>query len=180
MSQALELPRLHGLRTPLLHALRFALVAGPLFALLYAPYPASSLPAQLLAGYVELVARAAAALLAPFDPSVRLVDQVMITGRFPLLIVLDCTALDVQALYTAAVLSMPFGWRYTLLGALAGCLALGLVNLVRIAVLYWVGVHAPGYFDLLHEDVLTFALLLCAVACFWLFVGLAERARAAP
>jgi exosortase/archaeosortase family protein len=175
MSHAIELTRTHGLRAPFAHALRFALWAALLLALLYAPYPADSIIVQLLAGYVALVARASAWLLALGDPSVRLVDEVLITGRFPLQIVLDCTALDVQALYSAAVLSAPLRWSVRLAGTLAGCAALSAINLGRIVVLYWIGVHAPAHFDLMHEDVLTFALLACACGGFWAFTKLAPR-----
>jgi exosortase/archaeosortase family protein len=175
MTHAIELTPAHGLRAPFAHALRFALWAALLLALLYAPYPADSLIVQLLAGYVALVARASAALLALGDPGVRLVDEVLITGRFPLQIVLDCTALDVQALYLAAVLSAPLRWSVKLAGALAGCAALSAINLARIALLYWIGVYAPAHFDLLHEDVFTFGLLACACGCFWTFTRLAAR-----
>jgi exosortase/archaeosortase family protein len=147
----------------------FALLAALFFGLLYFPYPADSTAVRWLSRYVTWVARAAAACLGLFDPSVRLVDQVVIQGRFPLQIVLDCTALDVQALYLAAVVSAPVALRAKLLGALAGLCFLTLVNLARIVILYWVGVYAPARFDLVHEDLLTFAMLAAACLAFVTF-----------
>jgi exosortase/archaeosortase family protein len=152
--------------------LHFGLLAALSFGLLYFPYPTDSTPARWLSGYVELVAHAATAVLWLFDPAVRLTEGLVIQGRFPLQIVLDCTALDVQALYLAAVASAPLALRSKLAGAIAGVAFLGVVNLARIAILYWVGVYAPARFDMVHEDLMTFAML--AAACL-AFAGFARQ-----
>ncbi|HEY6880514.1 MAG TPA: hypothetical protein VI299_20965 [Polyangiales bacterium] len=168
-----------GSRATLWRLALFALVSALLFALLYYPHPPDSRAADLLSGYVAWVARAATHVIALFDPSVVLMDHVVIAGRFPLRIVLDCTALDVQALFVSAVLAAPASARSKLLGALGGVAFLAVANLVRIVALYYVGVHAPARFDLMHEDVFTFAMLACACLAFFLFATQHSRARAA-
>jgi exosortase/archaeosortase family protein len=155
----------------------FAVVAVLAFGLVYFPYPPDSVPARLLFAYVAFVARSATWTLGLLDPSVMLTDRIVINGRFPLQIVLDCTGLDVQALYLAAVVAAPASALHKLLGASAGLSFLLLANLARIALLYYVGVYAPARFDLLHEDVLTFAMLACACAAFLSFALAGTRSR---
>jgi exosortase/archaeosortase family protein len=113
--------------------------------------------ASYLAGY----ARAAGALLVLFDPSVH-VEGATIFGRFPMQIVKDCDAMEVNILFASAVLAYPANWSRRALGVVVGVLLLGAANLSRIASLYWIGVSAPGAFESAHRDV--FPLLLVGVA----------------
>lgn len=147
----------------------FVLLAGTLLTVIYFPYDPTSLAAGVLTSYVHGVARVAAGALSLMDSSIQLREETLILGRFPLRIVLDCTALDVQALYLAAVLSFATGWPSKLVGALSGLLFLSFANLLRIVVLYLTGVHAPVRFDLMHEDVMTLAMLTCACLAYAVF-----------
>lgn len=54
--------------------------------------------------------------MALFDPAV-LVKGPLIIGRFPLRIVMECTALDAQALFAAFVLAFRARWPQKLCGA---------------------------------------------------------------
>lgn len=157
---------------------RFGVFALLVFGSLYYPHAPASWPARALHAYVGLVARAAAFTIGLFDHSAKLLDDTIIAGRFPLQIVLDCTALDVQALYLAAVLSLAAPVVVKLAGACAGLVFLTLANLARIAALYFVGVAAPARFDLLHEDVMTFAMMACACLAFVTFAQLASARSA--
>ena len=163
-------------RAATLQALRFGLLSLFLFAFLYYPHDPSSWPARAIGGYVSWVARAAAFSIGLADNSVALTQGTVIGGRYPLQIVLDCTALDVQALYLSAVLALRAPAGIALKGALSGLAFLALANLARIAALYFVGVYAPARFDLIHEDVMTFVMMACACLAFVTFARFASRA----
>lgn len=64
---------------------------------------------RLFDGYLAGYARAAGALLSLFDPAVR-VSGPEIHGRYPLVIVRDCDAMEVNILFVSAVLAFPAGW----------------------------------------------------------------------
>jgi exosortase family protein XrtM len=136
-----------------------------LYALLYFPYPADSLPVRVLARYLDSIAQVSAALIRLVDPQV-FAQGPMIMGRFPLRIVLDCAGLEVHALYSAAVCAFPAPWRAKWLGLCCGFLVLASLNLARIAALYFAGVHAPRWFDFLHEEVMAIFLVVCACLVF--------------
>ncbi len=146
------------------------------YAALYFPYPPGSVPSRVLSWYVTMVARGAGAVLHVFDRNVS-VDGVIIHGRYPLKIVLDCTAVDVQALYVAAVSSFPVPWRQRVAGALTGLALVSVANLLRVASLYFVGVYWPTAFHCLHEEVLQFAMVAVACLAFAIWVGWTRQGR---
>ena len=124
----------------------------------------------MLAGYLHFLAALSGGLIRLFDRSVT-VSGTTIHGRFPLEIVFDCAALDIQALYAVAVLVFPAPWRRKLLGLGAGLLIIGAANVARIAALYFIGAHAPGAFHTMHHEVFQLALLVltCALFVLWAF-----------
>ena len=145
--------------------LRAVLLAGALYGVLYFPYQSETFVVRGLVAYLGALTRAAAAVIALFDPAAR-AQGTLIEGRFPLQIVLDCSAADSQALFLAAVLAFPAGWRPRLLGALGGLLALNLLNVARIVFLYFVGARWPAAFHILHEEVIQLLFVLLAAGAF--------------
>jgi exosortase H (IPTLxxWG-CTERM-specific) len=128
----------------------------------YYPYGAGSIPDQAIASYVSLQARVAATVISAFDAGARL-DGTIVSGAFALEVIKDCSSLDAQALFGAAVLGFPSRWTEKLIGLGAGLLLLNMANIARIAGLYAVGMWFPAVFDSVHEELMP--LVLIAVAC---------------
>ena len=130
----------------------------------------------MLAGYLRFLAAVSGWLIARFDDGVS-VAGTRIHGRFPLEIVFDCAALDIQALYAAAVLLFPAPWRRKLIGLATGLAIIWAANIARIVALYFIGAHAPGAFHTMHHEVFQLALLVLTCG---LFVGWAFRPSLRP
>src|SRR6185295_6380207 len=109
-----------------------------LYALLFYPYGQETWPARALARYLELVANGSALLLGWCGEAVS-VDGSTVLGRFPYVVVLDCAALDAQALFAAAVLAFPSSWRHKAIGLGAGLAAIFCLNVIRLVLLYFAG-----------------------------------------
>jgi exosortase/archaeosortase family protein len=154
--------------------LRAVLAAGLLYGIIYFPYRTENLVVRALSAYLRGLAAASAGAISVFDPAVT-ARGAEIQGRFPLQIVLDCSAADAQALFLGAVLAFPVGWRRKVVGALAGLGGLNLVNLARIVCLYFIGARWPGAFHTLHEEVIQILLVLVAAAGFALWARWAVR-----
>jgi exosortase family protein XrtM len=137
-------------------------LAALFYAAIYLNHAPDSVAVRALGGYLAWVARASAGIIGVFDPSAA-VHGASIGGRFPLEIVLDCGALDVQAIFAAAVLAFPAPWRKRALGLVVGLTALTLLNLARIAALAFIGAAAPTWFHTMHEEV--FQIVLVIVPC---------------
>lgn len=136
-----------------------------LCAAFYYPYAPDSWPSRALEQYLAAIARASGWLISLFGAEV-LVTGTSIGGAFPLQIVKACSALDAQALFAAAALAFPASLPRKLLGLGLGIALLTLLNLVRIACLYWIGLRAPDYFDAVHEEWLPAILVLVACLSF--------------
>ena len=134
----------------------------------------------MLAGYLRFLAAVSGWLIARFDSGVTVIGT-RINGRFPIEIVFDCAALDVQGLYAVAVLVFPAPWRRKLIGLGTGLLIIWAANIARIVALYFIGAHAPGAFHTMHHEVFQLALLVltCGLFVCWAFHPSLRRARAA-
>jgi exosortase/archaeosortase family protein len=162
-------------RNQALHYLVRALALGGLaYAALYFPYPPGSFPVRALAWYLRQVARASGALVWLFDRQV-FTSGDLVEGAFSLRIVLDCAALDAQALFAAAVLAFPARWWRRALGLLVGSALLALVNVGRIVLLYAAGIWWPDAFHILHEEILQLAIVLTAVCSFLAWIVWVQR-----
>jgi exosortase/archaeosortase family protein len=162
---------------------RFLLIAVPAMAVLcgfvYFPHDAHSVAGRALTAYVTFVATMAGEVLHVLDGAVT-VNGNLIGGRFPLSIILDCSALDAQALYLAAVLGIRARWVDKLGGIVGGLALITALNLARIATLYFVGARAPRLFHVFHEEIMQLAIVIGAVVTFglWAFWATARLARA--
>ena len=142
-------------------ALRYALIAGGLLAIYAFPFELLGAQHDWLAGYLAAYAHLAGAVLGLFESGIVVVGA-HIEGRFPMEIVRNCDAIEVNILFVSAVLAFPAGWRRRLLAVAVGLPVLVLLNVLRICALYAVGVHAPDLFAVAHEQL--FPLLLVAAA----------------
>jgi len=156
-----------GTHTGMRFALKYALIAGVLFAVYAFPFDLMGAKHDWLAGYLAAYARLAGAALRLFEPSI-VVNGTHIDGRFPMEIVRNCDAIEINILFLSAVLAFPAAWRRRILAAVAGLAALIALNVLRICALYAVGVSAPERFAVAHEQVFPLLLVFGAALAFLL------------
>jgi exosortase/archaeosortase family protein len=151
------------MRTGSRFALRYAVIAGSLFAVYAFPFELLGATQDWLAGYLAAYARLAGGVLGLFESGI-VVTGARIFGRFPMEIVRNCDAIEVNILFVSAVLAFPSTWRRRGIALAVGLPALVALNVTRICLLYFVGVHAPDRFAVAHEQI--FPLLLVVAAAF--------------
>jgi exosortase/archaeosortase family protein len=152
----------------------FVLVAGALFALYTFPYAENAISERWFDDYLAFYARAAGLALRQLDSAVS-VSGSDILGRYPLRIVKNCDAIEVNILFVSAVLAFPTRWRRRALGLLLGLPALVALNITRICSLYFIGVSAPDSFELFHLEVWPLVLVGCAALLFLSWANWSER-----
>jgi exosortase/archaeosortase family protein len=167
-------------RARLRFAAIFVAVGGALLAAYSFPYAEHGVREDAFATFLGFYARVVGAVLGLFDPTVH-VDGVEIAGRASLIVAKNCDAMDVNILFVAAVVAYPARWSRRAVGLAAGVALLVAVNVMRIASLYFVQVHAPRSFELVHAEVWPLALVALAVGAFlawsrWAAPPLAEGA----
>ncbi len=99
----------------------------------------------------------------------------IVSAQFSISVVTACTGLFVTGLFLVAVAAFPASWRSRLVGAALGVAGLFFVNVVRLASLFYVGIHWPGILDVVHQLVWQSLVIVIAVSLWLLWAG-----RAAP
>lgn len=155
-----DTPRL-GLR----FALTYAGIAAVLFSIYAFPFELFGAQEDWLTGYLAAYAQMAGALLWLLDQGVA-VSGTFIHGRFPLQIVRNCDAAEINILFASAVLAFPTPFKRRMLPLAAGVSSLVAANVLRICSLYFVGVHAPGWFKVAHEEIWPLLLVVFAALVF--------------
>lgn len=143
----------------------FAAVGGVLLTLYSFPYAEHGVREDWFASYLALYARLAGGVLRLFDGGVRVVGN-DIVGRASLTVAKNCDAMDVSLLFVAAVVAFPARWSRRLVGVAAGVGALTVVNVLRIASLYYVDLRWPSAFETIHAEVWPLAIVGLAAAAF--------------
>jgi exosortase/archaeosortase family protein len=155
-------------------ALTFALISGVLFSVYYFPRSASDTLERWTYAYLRVYARAVTFAIALFDPQV-MVSGNTVAGRFSMQIVKSCDAMEANILFTAAVLSMSAPWRRKGVALAVGLAALVAFNVLRLFVLYWVGVLLFSAFDFMHYDLWPLLMVSFATADFLVCVRWTRR-----
>jgi len=145
--------------------LRFVTVAALLLLLYAYPYPRGGFVNACFERYLSGYAHAAGLLLRQFDPSVAVTGN-QISGRFPLAIVRDCDAMEVNILFASGIAAFPARLSHRLAGVGIGLVLLVAANLSRIVSLYFIGVASPDSFELAHREVWPLVLIATALALF--------------
>jgi exosortase/archaeosortase family protein len=154
------------LKTPAPHfVLRFVVVAALLLLLYAYPYPAGTFMSTVFDRFLSGYAQAAGVLLRQIDPTVHVAGN-RIGGRFPLAIVRDCDAMQVNILFVSAVAAFPAGLWRRCAGAGVGLALLVVANLSRIVSLYFIGVASPDSFEFAHREVWPLVLIAVALGLF--------------
>ena len=162
-------------RLGLRFALSYAAIAAALFAIYAFPFELFGAQHDWLEGYLRMFARLAGGALSLVDHGVS-VSGTIINGRFPLQIVRNCDAAEVNILFGSAVMAFPAPWPRRLACLGVGISLLVTANVLRICSLYFVGVHHAAWFKTLHEEV--WPLLLVGTAAL-LFLRAARYLRGA-
>lgn len=123
---------------------------------------------RLNAGTCRLVLHALGTEATTAGPEIR-------SARFSMQVVRGCDALDPAALLVAAMVAFPSSWLAKLVGVLAGVATVLVVNVVRMVSLFYIGLHFPRVFDVVHVEVWPTAIMLLALFVFLVWVRYATR-----
>jgi exosortase/archaeosortase family protein len=152
-------------RLGLRFALRYALLAAALFGIYTFPFELFGAREDWLTGYLSAYAELAGGVLSVFERGL-VVEGTLIHGRFPMQIVRNCDAADVNILFSSALLAFPSPLVKKLTPLALGIAALVTANVVRICSLYYVGLYAPSWFKVAHEEIWPLLLVAFAAALF--------------
>ena len=105
-------------------------------------------------------------------------DNVVFSEAFGITVVTACTGVFATGLFLLAVVAFPTTWISKLIGVSIGIAGLFVINVVRLASLYAVGIHWPSILDPVHQLVWQSLLIVLAIALWLLWASRASVGRA--
>jgi len=157
-------------------AVRFALIAALLFTLYGFPYGTYGISEQWLGAYLSGYAEVVGAVLRLVEDKV-VVQGNTIYGAAALRIVRTCDAMEANVLFASAVTAFPGPVTRKMAVVAGGLLIIGVLNLLRIATLYYVVLEHEQAFAFVHLELWPL-LLIAATLC--LFLTSLRFLRATP
>lgn len=160
--------------------LRFILLFGGLLGVFYAVSLTPFAENRLWPAYLEINAEISGAILRIFGETANVDERAIFSSRALLLIERGCDAIHPSALFVAAVLASPVPWMTKLPGIIVGTLSLMVINLIRIVSLFYVKIHYPAAFEVMHVEVWQALFIFLAVLLWALWAMWALRGKLAP
>jgi exosortase H (IPTLxxWG-CTERM-specific) len=159
---------------------RFLLTfAGLLFVFyfLIAIHPVND---RVVVPFTAAVAKASGVVLNAMGERVRVSGTTISAATFSVNIENGCNGLETALLLAAAVLAFPATWPQRAVGFFGGFAAIQVLNLVRVASLFWIGAHRPRWFGSAHAVVWQSIVVLAGVALFVFWASFVARRPIRP
>jgi len=154
-------------RPVFLFGLRFCASLGVLYLLsLTSPY-------QQAVSHVPVAdARLASAILRALGEENDVANATLYSARHAITVKPGCSGIGFSFFLVAAILAFPTTWEKRVGGIIGGVSLLLFLNVIRVASLYWIGVHAPSFFFAAHQEAWPALLNLAAVCVLvvWIIV----------
>ncbi|MBN1858180.1 archaeosortase/exosortase family protein [Candidatus Bipolaricaulota bacterium] len=155
-----------GLRKRRRLLLRFALFLG-ILAAMSAMVLGLMRNEAAISSLQRAIAGSTSAVLRVLGTDATTVNSTIVSDRFSISVVAACTGLFLAVAFVSAVLAYPAGWRAKLLGLAGGMSVIYAMNVVRLVVLFYVGVFFPQRVEQMHLLVLQ-SLSIVGVLVLWL------------
>lgn len=133
---------------------------------------------HVIVPFTSGIASISGAILRVMGEPIAVTGTTIAGGGFAVNIENGCNGIETALLFVSAVIAFPASWRSRLLGAVAGLLAIQVINLVRVVSLFWIGRHHPRFFQSSHTVVWQSIVVLFGVVLFFLWA--ARQPRSAP
>lgn len=150
-------------------AIRFAVLFVVLFGGLYGAFAYWDVAREYVVDpWTRFVATTARWALLPFQEGLQHDGNFLFVRGYGIEIIDGCNGITPLSLLVAGVLAFPTTWRARAVGLLIGVPVVVVVNLVRIAALWFLGLHYPDWFDRSHIYIAQ-AFVILATGGFWLW-----------
>ena len=154
--------------------LTFGTIALVLLGLYNFPYKELGFSEDWFHAYLSGYASMVGTLLSFVDSSVTVSGNVLM-GRFSMVIIKTCDAMEVNILLIAAIGAFPAGLRIKAVVLPLSILLLVTANVLRLTTLYLSGIYLPSLFDTLHYEIWPLLMIIVAVLIYLLSMRLMTR-----
>lgn len=157
--------------------MRFILIFFAVLLTLFSLEMLETTQALLVQPWTQLLAKVSALLMVLFDSDVISYGRVIQSQSrgFGVSIEAGCNGVEAAIILIAAVLAFPAPARLKLYGIVIGCIAVQLVNVLRIISLYYLGLWNDQAFEFAHLYLWQALIMLDVLAVWLLWVRVVAR-----
>ncbi len=123
---------------------------------------------SIIEPFTAQIAKASGFALNLIGQDIQMQGTIIRSSRFAVNIRNGCNGVETMIIFLAAVLAFPSPWRARIIGLVFGCLAIQLVNLVRVVALFLTGAYFPALFDSSHTVIWQTIVILFGVLL-WIY-----------
>lgn len=134
--------------------------------LLYVLIALNQVNDAVIVPFTEAVTAAAGSVLRAAGEPNRVAGTILASPAFAIDVKNGCNAVETMMLFAAAVIAFPAPVKRRLLALALGLPLIQLLNVLRLAMLFWLGVHHRRLFDVFHVAVWQAVMILAGVAIF--------------
>ena len=160
--------------------IKFVLIFAVLMGIFEAAWATHTVKNNLFPSYLRLNARAGAGLIRIFGHNAQAAGITISSPRFSIEIARGCDAIEPSAIFLSGVVAFPAPLLAKVYGMLVGTVTLLTLNLVRIASLFFIGIHYPKLFHMVHVDVWQAIFIFLAILLWVIWALWATRPKAVP
>lgn len=142
----------------------FVLILGGSFTLI----SLNQVNEQVIEPFTAQVAKASGIALNLIGQDIEMNGTIIRNQRFAVNIRNGCNGVETMIIFLAAVLAFPSGWRSRIIGLVLGCVAIQIVNLIRVVALFLTGAYFPALFDSSHTVIWQTIVILFGVLL-WIY-----------
>ena len=157
--------------------LRAVLIFGVLMGLFYTFVHTPLTNPDLSIPHLRVLASVTAEVLRLFGYDTTVAGTTIHSPEYSVEIVRGCDAIEPTAVFVAIVFATPVALWTKAAGLIFGIVGLLLVNFVRIVSLFFIGIHFPSAFELIHETVWQVAFVAISIVFWAVWVQWATRPK---
>lgn len=86
-----------------------------------------------------------------------------------------CNGLEAVMIYSVAIVAFPAPWRRRLFGIILGFIAIQVINILRIAMLAYSGIHFKEVFEYIHIYVAQGMMIAVSLGIFFIYLSRGQR-----
>jgi exosortase/archaeosortase family protein len=88
-----------------------------------------------------------------------------------------CSGLEAVMIYSVAVLAYPACWKKKIIGITAGFFILQTANILRIVLLFYIGIHLKGLFEFIHIYIAQGVMIALSLGIFFVYLNHLNHAK---
>ena len=126
--------------------------------------------------YPELIAQTVRHIVGIFGIETTIMGRVIAHRGFAMEIIYHCSAVFASIIYVSAIIAYPASLGRKVIGMFLGVPLLAFINIVRLGVMFLIGIKYPQVFELFHEYLWQGIFIIFVVVLWMLWIEqIAER-----